>query len=73
MNLIIFNGIRNLMIMDRVCREKSVAVKVMPIPHTYSLECGMCLLVGDFDLARFCELASENKITINIVSNFNFE
>ncbi len=47
--ILLFNSIRMVMRADKLCRENGFAVKVMPVPHTHSTECGMSLVVNDED------------------------
>lgn len=66
----LFNGIRNLMKADNACREAGIKVKVMPVPHTYSTECGMSLIVENDDIEGFNKIIEQLKIKVEIKENF---
>lgn len=68
--IVLFNGIRNLMKADSACREAGIGVKVMPVPHTYSTECGMSLVVEDHDKEAFCKVIEPLNLQIEIKDNF---
>lgn len=47
MKLFLFTSIREVMKADKACKAAQVEVKIMPVPHIYSTECGMCLYADD--------------------------
>ena len=64
--IILFKGIRVLMKVDKLCKSCSLAVSVIPIPHKYTTECGMSLLIDGDDVSKFEKIASENNIEFRI-------
>lgn len=44
---------------DKLCKKANLTVKVMPVPHIYSTECGMSLYYDDNDEERLRGLMSE--------------
>ncbi len=50
--ILLFSSIRMVMRADKICREGGVEVKIMPVPHTHSTECGMSLVISENDLDK---------------------
>lgn len=69
--IVLFNGIRNLMKADNACREAGLCVKVMPVPHTYSTECGMSLIVKDEDMELLYEITERLKLQVEVKNDFS--
>lgn len=67
MNIVLFKGVRNLMLADKACKEAGLEVKVMPVPHQYSTECGMSLIIKDEDVEEFREIASKLRLEIELM------
>lgn len=70
--IVLFNGIRNLMRADAACREAGIISKVMPVPHTYSTECGMSLVIEDKDIELFQKIIESLNLTVEIKNDFTF-
>lgn len=66
MSIVLFKGVRQLMRADKACREAGLTVKVMPVPHTYSTECGMSLVINDEDIDKMVKIVTELEIEIKI-------
>lgn len=66
MSIILFKGVRQLMRADKACREAGLTVKVMPVPHTYSTECGMSLIVNNDDIDRLLKIVAKLEIEIEV-------
>lgn len=66
MSIVLFKGVRQLMRADKACREAGLTVKVMPVPHTYSTECGMSLVINDEDIDKMVKIVTELQIEIEI-------
>lgn len=67
MNIVLFKGVRNLMLADKACKEAGLEVKVMPVPHQYSTECGMSLIIKDEDVDKFREIVTAIHIDIELL------
>ncbi len=66
--LLLFSSIRDVMKADRLCRNSGLKVKVMPIPHTYTTECGMCLIIHINELDSAIETLNSNQISYTVES-----
>ncbi len=69
MNILLFTSIRDVMRADKLCREAGFAVKVMPVPHTYSTECGMSLVVESEYISDVSSLLEKNNILFTNIKN----
>lgn len=68
MKIVLFKGIRNLMLADKACKAAGIEVKVMPVPHQYSTECGMSLIVSDETLNEFLKIVSKLNLEIELIN-----
>lgn len=64
--LVLFEGIRLLMKGDKLCSSNNIPTVAIPIPHTFTTECGMALVIDEIYLDKFKELISERGIKIDI-------
>lgn len=62
----LFLGVRELIKADKICQKEGVAVKVIPIPHQYTSECGMALIVNEDAIENFKSIVSKNNITFEV-------
>ena len=64
--IILFKGIRELMKADRLCKREGLSVNAIPIPHKYTTECGMSLVIDECNISKFKEIATGNDIEFQI-------
>ena len=64
--IILFKGIRVLMKADRLCKSGNLLTSVIPIPHKYTTECGMSLLIDEENISKFEKIATDNNIEFSI-------
>ena len=68
--IMLFQNIRQVILAERWCVENRLYVKVIPVPRTYSSECGMCLEMNRKDGDKLEIYTNENGMKTQRISNY---
>lgn len=64
--IILFEGARQVIKADKLCRSEGFDVAIVPVPEKYSSECGMCLRVNSSRCSVIAELLDIKAINYRI-------
>ncbi len=64
--LLLFQSTRDVIRAEKVCRQRSVACRVVPVPHDVSSECGMAIQINEADRMRVEKSLAEAGIPAHV-------
>ena len=65
--IVLFRNIRQVILAEGWCLDNKLNVKVIPVPKSYSSECGMCLVINKEDGDELERFANGNGMNTRII------